>query len=194
MTDSVEAYPLQWPDGWPRTKSPQRSRFQVSLRVARDELVEEIRRLGGRSVVISTNLKVRLDGLPYATQRMPDDPGVAVYFTLKGRQQCIPCDRWSKVQDNLQAIRKTVEALRGLERWGAKHMVDAAFRGFEALPGTSEQDWWRVLGFDGPQATRESIRDRYRELVRLRHPDKGGSHEEMQRLNDAYAAALRSFE
>src|SRR5690606_9584801 len=130
---TMEAYPLQWPDGWPRTDRPARARFDTSFARARAELLNELRLLGATGVVISSNIELRRDGLPYANAKQPDDRGMAVYFTLRGEQQCIPCDVWDRTEDNLQAIRLTVAALRGLDRWGAKEMVNAAFRGFKAL-------------------------------------------------------------
>ncbi|WP_051532952.1 hypothetical protein [Arthrobacter sp. 9MFCol3.1] len=110
----------------------------------------ELRLLGVKNIVLSSNQELRRDGLPYAKRPQPMDRGVAVYFEREGKQQCIPCDKWSRIEDNVQAIRKTIEALRGLERWGAKSMVDAAFQGFLALPATSQAmqlaAWWEVLG------------------------------------------------
>ncbi|MBL8237297.1 MAG: hypothetical protein JNM66_07760 [Bryobacterales bacterium] len=82
--------------------------------------MDEIRKLGGKQIVISSNLELRLDGLPRAAQRTPADQGVAVYFTLNGRSQCFPCDRWSTIEHNLWAIAKSIEALRGLERWAQR--------------------------------------------------------------------------
>src|SRR5262245_50062489 len=111
----TEAYPLQWPSGKPRTRNPQRSRFDVSFTSARNGLLREIRLLGGALPVLSTNIPLRRDGLLYAGQRQPEDRGAAVYFTHKGRQMCFACDRWDKVEDNLHAVSKTIEALRGIE-------------------------------------------------------------------------------
>ncbi len=51
---------------------------------ARDDLVAELRRFGAKDVVLSTSVPLRLDGLPLAAARQPDDPGVAVYFSLTG--------------------------------------------------------------------------------------------------------------
>ena len=107
---TVDAFPLSWPSGKPRTRNPQRSRFDVSLATARDCLMHEIRLLGGTLPVLSSNVQLRRDGLPYANMREPDDRGVAVYFTLKGQQMCFCCDRWDSVADNIQAVRKTIEA------------------------------------------------------------------------------------
>jgi DnaJ-domain-containing protein 1 len=186
----IDAYPLQWPPMWPRTDRPQRSRFDTTLGEARSGVLRELGLLGARDVVISCNVPTRRDGLPYAARRDPDAPGVAVYFTLRGEQRCIPCDKWDTVKDNLRAIQHTVAALRGLERWGAKAMVDAAFAGFAALPagGTSAQAWWEVLELT-PDATWDEIGAAYRRLSRVHHPDAGGRNEAFYRITEAYEQA-----
>ncbi|WP_181069104.1 J domain-containing protein [Rathayibacter sp. AY1C5] len=175
----IEAYPLQWPASWPRTKSPQTAKFKTPFSYARDQLLNELRMLGARNVVISSNMMTRQDGLLYAKQRMPDDRGVAVYFDLDGESQCIPCDKWTHVDDNLQAIRLTVEALRGLDRWGAKEMVKAAFRGFKSLPASAivtpyqSRLWYEVLEVQ-PSAGADVVRAAYRRKLLANHPDQGG--------------------
>lgn len=177
-----QAYPLQWPLGKRRDQHPQRSRFAVNFGKARDELMREIDLLGGALPIVSTNIPLKRDGLPYAGQKEPDDRGVAVYFTLKKQQMCFACDRWDKVGDNIQAIRHTIAALRGIERWGTGDMVQQAFTGFVALP--SQENPWDILGVK-PGATQEEIETSYRQKAKLCHPDVGGSPEAMQRLNDA---------
>lgn len=190
----IDAYPLQWPAHWPRTEYPKRAQFKTPFSYARDNLIRELKLLGASDIVISTNMMVRQDGLLYAKQRVPDDRGVAVYFTLDGEQQCIPCDKWTQVNDNLQAIRLTVEALRGLERWGAKEMVNAAFRGFKALPAStivtpySAKPWHEILEVS-PSASRDVIEAAYRRLARTKHPDGGGSDSEFIELQRAYKEA-----
>ena len=184
---SVEAFPLQWPAHWPRTSRPQRAQFDTTMAAARDGILRELRLMGVRSssVVISTDIPLRMDGLPKANRRTPDDPGVAVYFVRDGQELCVPCDKWDRIQDNMQAIRKTLEALRGVERWGAKSMVDAAFRGFDALPEQSEHGWWVVLDVRRDEPT-EQIEARYRFLLKQYHPDKGGNVEMFHQIQSAY--------
>lgn len=181
----TEAYPLYWPEGWPRTERRQHSRFEPhGLAAETAKIRNELSLLGARHVVVSTNIELRRDGLPYSNQRRPDDPGVAVYFLLKDRQQCIPCDRWWTVEENARAIWKSIEALRGLDRWGAKSFVDAAFKGFQALPAPGVTHWRNVLG--SSVVTLADAETRYRELARERHPDKpGGSEAAMADLNVA---------
>lgn len=193
-----EAYPLQWPTGRPRTDRWKReaAKFDVTFARARDDLVREIQLMcGGRwardpQLVISTNVALRRDGLPLAGQRAPDDVGVAVYFTRKGKQLSFACDRWLKVEHNMRAIAKTIEALRGIDRWGTGDMVEAAFTGFAALPAPgAPREWWQVLGV--PQnALPSAIRDAYRALRSQHHPDRGGDAATFNEVQQAYDQAV----
>lgn len=188
----TEAYPLAWPPGVPRTKVPARSAFgEVTIHRATQELVWEIERMHGRLPVISTNLELRNDGLPYSKQRPITDHGVAAYFTRRGRQLVFACDRWDRVEHNMRAITKTIDALRGIERWGSSDLMERAFTGFEALPAPSADHWWMVLGVD-PTATSGAITRAYREKARAAHPDQGGSTAEMARLNAARDQGMRA--
>lgn len=185
-----EAYPLSWPDGWKRVPYRTRSRFKVSgFGKARDFLLDEVYRMGGASVILSTNIALRLDGLPYANTREPNDPGVAVYFRYKKREMCFACDAYTTVRENAYAIAKSIEALRGIERWGASDMMERAFRGFTAIAAQSEETWWDVLECL-PTADLDIINAQYRVRARSAHPDTGGSHEAMSRLNTARDRAL----
>ncbi|WP_421717460.1 J domain-containing protein [Algiphilus sp.] len=191
MSESVEAFPLCWPHGRPRTKRPERSRFGVSLAVARDELIAEIQRLGGKQVVVSSNVELRRDGLPYASRREPDDPGVAVYFTYRGTQHCFACDQWDLVRDNIQAIRKTIEALRGIARWGTGDMMERAFTGFQALPdpeSASLPSWRTVLGCENATTLNE-VRAAYRRAAHRAHPDSGGDSDQFHLVQRAWEHA-----
>jgi hypothetical protein len=183
----TEAWPLQWPVGKPRTEFPGTSKFgSRSIEQAVVILRKQVELLCGGSVVISTNIKLRLDGLPYAKQSQPTDKGVAVYFSHKKRPMCFACDRWDKIQDNIYAVAMTIEALRGIDRWGGGTMMEEAFTGFVALPSNSP---WDVLGLK-PGSNREEIEAAYRAKAKKAHPDAGGSHEQMARLNAARAELL----
>lgn len=61
----------------------------------------------------------------------------------------------------MRAIEKTIEALRGLERWGAKEMVNAPFRGFKALPASVTATLARSVEVS-PTAGPDIIRAAYR--------------------------------
>lgn len=194
----MEAYPLQWPTAWPRVQYPKAAQFKVGMGEAVSHLYDELDRLGADDIIVSSNMQVRLDGRPYAKQNRIEDPGVAVYFTYNGAQQCIPCDKWDSVKDNVRAIGLTVEALRGLERWGAKEMVNAAFRGFKALPeaiimgeGTARA-WWEVLEIPRDSDIQTAQRA-YKELLQTKHPDRGGSDSEFIELKNAWEQAKEAL-
>lgn len=180
----VEAFPLYWPDGWKRTESWRRqtSRFKTGFAVARDFLMAEIARLGGKNPVLSTNIPLRNDGLPYASAKEPQDTGVAVYFTYKNKPMCFACDRYRLTKENIHAIGLTVQALRGIERWGASDMMERAFRGFAVLPENAS-DWRSTLGFrHGERPSIEQIESAFRGHAQVHHPDKGGDPAKFREL------------
>ncbi len=133
-TIGVDAHPLTWPLGRARTSSYSRKRakFAATFAVARDSVLSEVRRAGGRSAVISTNVALRRDG---------------------------------------------------------QELADAAFSGFTALPpapsSAPPRKWWEVLEvFQSTSA--DLVAAAYRRLSLIRHPDRGGTHEKMAELNNAY--------
>lgn len=189
------AFPLFWPPDQARTRIRRRAKFQVTTDVARRDMLLELQRLGALNVTVSTNIPLRRDGQPYADGD-PDDAGVAVYFLLdQGAGQVehvIACDAWDLVKDNYRAIAKTVEAVRGIERWGATELMKRMFSSFRMLraAGPAPRAWHVVLDVpvDAPAA---AIRDAYRELAKRHHPDNGGSHETMAEINRAFEEAQR---
>lgn len=52
----AQAYPLQWPVGWERTGYRQRnSKMRSTLSAALQFLTDELRRLGAKDLVLSSN-------------------------------------------------------------------------------------------------------------------------------------------
>jgi hypothetical protein len=207
---AIDAFPLQWPDGWRRTDPGKRKHgaYKVDFVRARDELVREARLLGSRpeDVVISSSMALRRDGIPYAQQREPDDPGVAVYWAKRTwsreaehvQQRVIACDAWRTVRENMRAIGLAIGSLRQLERTGASEILDRAFTGFVALPaaGGSARPWWAdELGLDILAGlTGDVIKNAYRARAMVVHPDRGGTDAAMAKLNQARDEALRSVD
>ena len=176
--------PLKWPEGWPRAKTRSPAKFDMSLDRAERYLDWEIERLGGTYPLITHD---RFKG-----SSDPVDPGVAVYFTVKGKQRVFACDRWNAVRDNIRAISKTIEALRGIERWGASEMMERAFSAFTALPAPS---WRDELGFPlDSMPTGHELETRFRELAKRWHPDKpDGNAEKFKAITAAREAALKEL-
>ncbi len=201
MSEDRTSYPLCWPQGWARTKQRRQSNFlravsdsrgrYHSMEEARTNLANELQRLGASNSILSTNVRLRVDGNPYSGQAQPADPGAAVYFKLKGRDISLACDRWHRVEDNIWAITKHIESLRGQDRWGVGS-IDQAFRGYMAIPErTSGGRWQDVLGV-AINATEQQIRDAYRSKVKAVHAN-GNDHEDMVKLNLAMEEAERTL-
>lgn len=167
--------------------------FKTHFAVARDACIDEIRRLGGADVIISTNVPLKRDGMPKAVEwgkTSYGHPGVAVYFKRKGKEMCFACDAWNHVQDNMHAVSLTIAALRGIARWGTGDMMEAAFTGFAALPAPGQsggENPWQVLGV-AINATEGQLLERYRTLVKKFHPDnpETGDQPEFLRIKSAY--------
>lgn len=173
----IEAYPLYWPEGWKRCNYPQGSQFNCTFGKARAGLINEICRLGGSDIILSTNIPLRQDGLPYASAREPDDSGVAVYFKHKGNDMVFACDKYVLAWENMVAIRKTIEAIRGIERWGASDMMERAFRGFIAIEDGSSE--WRSILEIGESNSLHDAEQNYKRLRSRYHPDKDGGDRNM---------------
>lgn len=206
-----DPFPLQWPDGWKRTSADERrvSRFRHGSRIsfarARTDLFDELRRLGAANVVLTSDLPLRRDGLPYATGRC-DDPAIAVWFVLSGHERVFACDRWQTPAENIRSITLSVAAMRALGRYGMRDIVSRAFSGFKALPSgdgisgvavTPHARPWREVFEIGSTISESTTNDEILDLVRVRHrrmmktahPDAGGSTIRAAELNVALAEA-----
>jgi len=192
---TAAAFPLAWPIGWARKGGARpRARFGrgygTDMTSARNALLAELRRLNAKEIIVSTNLPLRQDGLPRSDARDPGDPGVAIYFRLKAEPRVLACDKWDRVADNLMAIAKHVEAVRGQVRWGVGSL-EQAFGGYLALTAMgAKQPWWEVLAID-PNAPLVEIEAKRLELLKVHHPDRGGSHTRAAEINAAADEARR---
>lgn len=196
----IEAYPLDWPMDYKRTPAHKKkySQFKNTLGAARDYLKDEVRRLGGKNLIISTNIPVKNNGDLYADhgRYKIEDPGVAIYFDWNGKHILMCCDQYFKVWENITALAKAIEAIRGLERWGVSEFLERAFTGFKALPEhtEAEQSIWKILGLTEKPMHAETIKHAFYEQSKICHPDKqGGSHEAFTKLQQAYEKAQKLF-
>ena len=184
------AYPLTWPENFPRSTRREAGQFKTSLAKALANVEGSLRLFGRDSgkpvsnVVLSSNVTLGTN--------KPADPGVAAWFHWDGMQVCIPVDRYATVEANLQAIHHILEARRTELRHGTLALVRATFQGFRALPAPAGRSCWEVLGLN-PGAKREHIEASYRLLAKQRHPDAGGSADAMAELNAARDAALKEI-
>jgi hypothetical protein len=210
---TIPSFPLEWPVGWRRTPADARRRATFhKIRevdyagIIRKEkagldisdglrrLDGELKRLNATQVVISSNLEVNRDGRPYTKQgKMLADPGVAVYFKLKGKALALACDKWSSAADNMAALAGHIEAIRAVDRYGVG-TIEQAFAGYKALPADTAANWRQVFGFvDGQLPTIDDVDRAFKTFARRAHPDAGGSNEAMAHLNRARVFALEEL-
>lgn len=202
----VDAYPLQWPAGWPRTPPHKIKDARYSFRrtsgvwtfaAARNALLDEVDKIA-RNAVLSSNFRTDRTGIAVEGSRRPDDQAVAIYFLRGGTSKVIACDRYSRFEENCRSITLALEAMRQLERHGGGLMLDRAFEGFTALPPPSafaagrERSCWEILGVP-EHSSEEAIEAAFKEKAKAAHPDRGGSHADMSALNLTKAAALAAI-
>lgn len=193
--ENIEAFPLQWPSGFERSRYKKYSQFKCTTAQARDGVLYEVSRLGGKNVIISSNVPVKRDGNLYSNMKPVDgDNGVAVYFTWKNDQYVLACDTYYGLHENLRAIEKSIEAIRGLERWGASDILSRAFTGFKALNMPSAKKWHDVLGVS-LNANEAQIKKAYRELCKLYHPDieETGNADKFLEISTAYNQGMEAI-
>jgi hypothetical protein len=200
--ETATRFPLSWPDGWPRTPSAKRLRANFGTKQPNDykqplsvaqaivRLSVELSRLRATSELLSTNVELRIDGLPRSGLADPMDPGAAVWFWLKKKPLCLACDKWFRVADNIAALAMHIDALRRIDRYGVGS-IKQAFAGYVALPAKAS-DWWVILGVS-PNATIDEVNSRFKELARTNHPDAGGNLDEFQRISAARRAATEAL-
>lgn len=178
------AYPITWPTTAARTLPHRResgafSRNGKSYARFENELRNELILMRATGVVIETDRRVNQDGTLHKLDRdrEPTDPGLVLYFIRKKQALCFACDRFDQLWKNMRAVTLTINALRGIERWGSVEMQDQAFRGYAALPppapatiempgpGALPKPWHDVLGVS-ENATWSEIRTAYRDKMR----------------------------
>lgn len=217
-------YPLRYPPGIGRTPRSQRQIFQhfdrwqvQSVSDARDLLLQSLKALGARDVIISSNTPVNGQGKLSGNSKEPEDTGVAVYFRLDRVEMEICCDRWIELKDNLYALSVQVNILR-LQREidgsvfmqkstiphqhgkhessrQQKHQRQSQPSGGKRYKSKtapqqqpSSRSWAIALGVKEGDSL-EDIRKAYHRLAKKYHSDAGGDEEMMKHINNAWDEA-----
>lgn len=204
-----DRFPLAWPAHRPRTPSSQRRRGQfkskgkpLSPAEAMVRVEDELERVGGRHLVLSSNLELRLDGRPRGDRAAPADPGVCLYFALKNEPFALACDTYTEAAQNIAALAAHLQATRAITRYGVASAAEQ-LQAFSALPppASAARSWRDVLGFEpnfpGELSVIEAkalIDIRHKTRLKAAHPDKGGTTEAAAELNAAKDAAYAELE
>ncbi|MEO6390829.1 MAG: hypothetical protein ABIP75_03195 [Pyrinomonadaceae bacterium] len=208
-------------DEWPgkATRNRQSSKFGTPWAKTQQELERELKHVGYRigSVALHTfhsPYDVRQDGGLRSNVRMPSNPGVIVKFTRTDSNKIVAmqfaCDRFLQWKDNVLAIGRAMAALRMVDRYGVTSGRGKAsqYEGFrQQLPpainlgGMSVDEAAIYLArFGTHQVPWETIRDNRivfdverRTAAMKAHPDKGGSHDDMAKVNLAVEVLRQNF-
>lgn len=84
--------------------------------------------------------------------------------------------------DPMREYYMNLDNLRDTTENDVNDLLDSFWKKFSAF--SRRKDALEILGLDESAGT-EDIRSRYRELVKLHHPDKGGSEKDFHRIQDA---------
>jgi hypothetical protein len=169
-----------------------------------DLLNREIKHLTAENVLLQMALEdheIRLDGR-HRANASPRHPGVILTFDSAHGPLSYPCDAFHDWQANVHAIALALEALRKVDRYGITKRGEH-YTGWRQLPpagGTTASMTARTAaeivcdlapGWDPDESAddvlcvRPAYRDAYRDAAREHHPDRGGSTERFQLLQQA---------
>lgn len=195
------ALPDKWPgrarpDGWKAKRSPFKGHNWS--RIER-ELQEEIARINGRDITLALDIRrvgdFRADG-GIRADASPVTSRLVISFTRPdGRRLVFPCDAYAFWQDNVWAVRLSLEALRSVDRHGVTQ-GDQQYEGFAALPPgaghgglTPESARELIAELSGFEIAALAFPSVYVSAVqkarKKAHPDAGGTTEQMQELEVA---------
>lgn len=177
---------LCWPETKPRSAQRSGSAFKgTEVDRERREIEAELERWRIRQFIISRNHQRIYAG----------DPAAAVWWLdRKGEIRVLACDKYTKLADNMHAIRLTLEAMRALERWGAYTAEQAAEGARLALPAPESEriDWRALLGSISGLAPDKQLvlcEHAYRSMSR----EAAGDEAKQRTLNLAIEAARREL-
>lgn len=164
------------------------------------------RRFSAQEKTIKTQLRNTMNKIDATSLKISMDEftgEVEVIFDRDGKRYTKKCSKWENSLDNLRAIGLSIEYLyRAVEIYGIESqeefnaLFNSTFIGIEATPDDSvfklgnETNWWDILGVSR-EATKEDIKNGYKSMVRIHHPDAGGNPEQFQKVRKAYEEAIK---
>jgi len=189
---------FDWPAGFERTdpaKRKRNNRYEATLRTSIDDLEAELNRLSVDHWRLSTDARHQKQNpkYPYA-DASPDDPSAAVRWTMDGEQYAVACDAYSRLRDNVRTLYLYIREKRKMEQrpveTGESEFANARLpSGDDSEAVVAREPPHAILGV-APDAPRAAVKGAYRELLKERHPDHGGTPEEFKRLQSAKEVML----
>jgi len=170
---------LNWPENIPRTPADKREhckKFQSDIQTTRSDLASEMDLMGVEEWRVE---EVSGSG---------GDPGVVVRWRVDGNEYAAACDYYTTKTDNLRETYHWIKETRMREKRHTSTAADS-FAAARLPTGNAPVDQQApphvILGVS-EGASDDEIREAYRDLVKERHPDVGGSGSEFQAVREAY--------
>ena len=159
------------------------------------------RRFGAMESTIKKDLRNIMNKIDATSLKISMDEftgEVEVIFDRNGKRYIKTCLLWENSLDNLRAIGLSIEYLyRAVEIYGVEskeefsNLLDQTFIGIEATPDDSvlkigfTNNWWEILGIKIDAGEKE-IKNAYKSMARIHHPDSGGDAKKFQKIREAY--------
>lgn len=199
-----------WPDQQPATPVSKRqdARFTSDYAARLDLLEYELGQINAKDVILEAFIakgSTRADAWP-RSEAKSTGPGLILSFTTNGEAREFAADNYRDWKDNLYGIAKTLEALRGIDRWRGR-ADGKQYAGFSPVlsqktsaQGTSAAATGAFTSAEGAAAyiAKHSkqqassilsnsvvMKGAYSEAALKLHPDTGGAHEAFIRLQQA---------
>ena len=180
-------------DVWPGKPTMSRKKAPFKQHATRmwDLLDRELANVRAKDVVLSGYFRpqdFKRDGGVFAHAR-PTSPGIVLEFTRGADRLRFMADLYLVWLDNVDAIARTLEKLRAVERYGV--MSGSQYQGYKAIPASTSAttsthvDAALVRSWANVEHNAPITVDVVRSARRNAHPDAGGSHAGFIAINDA---------
>jgi len=193
------------------TEFPKRSQFKATYSKTKQLLEKELFYLDAIESTQEIQMFIRPENLrrdgELRADARPYRPGVILSFSViraGGEPQTLsyPCDAFDDWQDNLRAIALSLEALRKVARYGVFSYADMVERlalpSAEGKVSTAEAAADFICSHSNFMverilSDRQTMQKAYREAVTNLHPDKGGTVDDFQKLQEAREVLEKYF-
>jgi len=194
-----------WPPEQPATPVGRRKPglFTADYLARLNLLESEMTAVSAKDAILTAFIpknQIRADGWPLSSAKAAG-PGLILSFTSNGQPREFAADHYDDWKDNLYAVAKTLEALRGINRWGGASS-GKQYAGFspvlapdaQPMPASfaSSQSAAVFLadhaeGWSAGQILNNSLvlKSAYNAASIKLHPDTGGTHEGFVQLQQA---------
>ena len=125
-----------------------------------------------------------------ALYQSDEERRVTLTYILRGKTINLTMGKQDRAVDNLRVVYLAVEAMRLNERRGISDVLESAY--LQLAAPTEAIDAYELLEIR-PDTSLEVAEAAYKAKVRNVHPDKGGSVEQMKRLNQAIEEIRRKL-